>query len=607
MVAIHFNTLKIEGFAGIQSLTLLKLDDPGLNVITGPNGSTKTSRFSALVWCLYGTPLKLKSTVETWEHLRSPEYQGTMVSISFYRLGKKYKVTRCKSYKGVIGGAKGANRLIVEKDGNPLWEHLKDKRDIQKVLTELLGFSYNLFINSIISPQKVVRFIESSGPARKAILEESFKMLWINQAGKLAREKQNKVKQKLAILEVEAKGLATTLESLEDMLKAMAKAEVAFNTDKVKQINTIESNIKKLEQESKNQLQLVEPILRRETELLRDKAQYSRDPLYLERNKLTLSLGLKIPERNRLQTSIRESLSSLRHLKKENAKCVTCGQVLPLTDTQIQIDKINTTKTDFEKTLSLLVPEIRNLESKVIKANKVAKDLKDTQQDLVDLSKDLTLARETNLKIEGSKGRLEELRKQLSTAKTQTYQDLSAPVKRKVFENNKSTSRLAKKLKKVNRAIDLYSWVINQPLGPNGIKAFMFSKLVDLINYQLTSLEQYTGFGVTLSVEGDGIRKNIEAVVTREEYPVAYADLSGGESNLVNVMIALSIGAIVTLEQPINIRVFDEVFEGLDTANVEVVATMLSQINPEISTFVITHQASFNPQNCKRIILSSHE
>ena len=135
----------------------------------------------------------------------------------------------------------------------------------------------------------------------------------------------------------------------------------------------------------------------------------------------------------------------------------------------------------------------------------------------------------------------------------------------------------------------------------------MFSKLVELVNYQLAILEEHTGFGVTLSVEGDGVRKNIEAIVTREGYPVSYADLSGGESNLVNVMISLAIGEVVTIEQPVNIRIFDESFEGLDIENVEVVANLLSQIKSDTSLFVITHQSTFNPQNCNRLILSKDE
>jgi len=195
------------------------------------------------------------------------------------------------------------------------------------------------------------------------------------------------------------------------------------------------------------------------------------------------------------------------------------------------------------------------------------------------LGTNLVEAREINLTIEGAKGRLEEMEKQVKEVEASKFSDLSAPVKRKIFENTSSLNKITKKIVKVERQIALHNWIIDVPLGSNGIKAYMFSKLVELVNYQLAILEEHTGFGVTLSVEGDGVRKNIEAIVTREGYPVSYADLSGGESNLVNVMISLAIGEVVTIEQPVNIRIFDESFEGLDIENVEVVANLFHKLN----------------------------
>jgi len=608
MVKIDFQTLKIEGFAGIQPLTIIKLDDPGLTVVTGPNGAGKTTRFSALVWCLYGTPLKPKSTIQTWEHKRLPEYQGTMVQVSLYRLGKKYRVIRCKDYKGVIGGAKGANRLIVEKDGETLWPKLKDKRDIQKALTELLGFSYNLFINSIVFPQKVTRFIESSGPERKAILEESFKMLWINRAAKLAREKAQVFKNKLLTFKATAAGIIANLESLQDMLNTMTKAASDFNEDKIKKLETLQGNIETLKETSSNQLQTITPILNAERDLLQDKLKYEQDPLLEKRNELTVELSLKLPERVRTKKALRDNESELNKTRVDkDTKCPQCHQVLPKVDFEQYISNLEDLKVTLQKKLTRLKAEIRKLEEQVLLANAAAKNLKDVSQDLRDLGTNLVEAREINLTIEGAKGRLEEMEKQVKEVEASKFSDLSAPVKRKIFENTSSLNKITKKIVKVERQIALHNWIIDVPLGSNGIKAYMFSKLVELVNYQLAILEEHTGFGVTLSVEGDGVRKNIEAIVTREGYPVSYADLSGGESNLVNVMISLAIGEVVTIEQPVNIRIFDESFEGLDIENVEVVANLLSQIKSDTSLFVITHQSTFNPQNCNRLILSKDE
>jgi len=581
MIGIEFQTLKIRGFAGIQDLTIVKLDDPGLNVITGPNGATKTTRFSALVWCCYGTPLKPKSSIETWEHKRKEGYQGTMVSVSFYRLKRKYKITRCKNYSGLVGGAKGSSRLVIERDGEILWPHLKDKRDIQKALTDLLGFSHNLFINSIVFPQKVTRFIESSGPERKRVFDEAFKMLWIKQALTIATAQKQEIVTRVRVLDASIDGETRALTSLAEILKTMDKAKEEFEEDKIKTLGQLTQDIQTLEAESEAKQQQVKPILATETELLRDKGKLETDPLYLSRNQISIDLNLKLPERTRIQRDLRENEAELsKALSKRVVKCPKCSQALPKKDSKEYIQSLRDTQITLQDKLIKVKPEVTQLSDDMIKADKLAANLKNTEDDLRGIGKALTKARETNLLIEASRGRLEELNKQLRELKASEYTDLSAPVRNKEFILEKSLKKLQKNKGKLNKKLEIYSWLISGPLGPSGIQAFMFSRLVELVNFQLLILEKFTGFGVTLSIEGSGVRKNIEAIVSRGGFPVAYPDLSGGEGNLVNVMISLAIGEVVTSESPINIRIFDESFESLSKDNVEIVAGLLSQITP---------------------------
>lgn len=608
MAEIIFETLKIEGFAGIQPLTIVKLNDPGLNVITGPNGATKTTRFSALCWVLYGKPLKANSSVLTWEHVRKPEYQGTMVSVSFTRLNSKYRVTRCKDYQGVIAGAKGSNRFIVERDGELAWPLLKDKRDIQPALVELLGFSHSLFINAIIFPQKVIRFIESKGPERKKLLEEPFKLLWINQAAKVAQGKKNEIQAKFNIAKATNQGIQDSLASLESMLITMAEAEEEFWANKAENEKNIVKKIETLELESKGKVESVEPLLKLEAKLNSSIDQIEKDPLYLDRSKIALDLNLKIPERNRLTQDLRSNSSALVVATSHRVvRCPECDQVLPRKDSREYISKLKLDQTNLQAKLVAIKPIIAKLSQKLIDADKLVADLGSYQKSLRGIGSDLVKARQTNLLIEGSKGRVQELNAQLTALKQQTYTDPSKPVHISIHKAKLSLKTSTTKLTKLAKKLDLYTWVIGGPLGANGIKAFMFEKLIELINHQLILMEAITSFGVSLVVEGSGVRKNIEAIVSRRGFPVAYADLSGGESNLVNVMISLAIGKIVTLEQPINIRIFDESFEGLDEENVGVVADLVSQMKQELSIFIITHKSTFNPQNCNRTVLERHD
>ncbi len=507
-----------------------------------------------------------------------------------------------------MGGAKGASRLIVERDGETLWPRLKDKRDIQKALTELLGFSHNLFINSIVFPQKVTRFIESKGPERKKIFDEAFKMLWVNKAATLASKKRQDLHLRRTGVAGELLGKETSLDSLEDILETMVKAASDFETDKASNLARINQNIETLEAESQGKAKQVQPILNREQGLLRDRDRVETSPLYLKRNQLSIDLNVKLPERNRIQRELRENEAALtKALSSKIVNCSKCNQPLPKKDSKTYIQSLRDTKGELQSKLLEVKPVIESLSQDLIDADKLGGELRDTREDLTSIQKELTAARKINLTIEGAKGRLEEMRKQVSELEASKHKDLSAPVKNKVFIVEKELKKLEGVKSKLDKKISTYDWLISGPLGPNGIKSFMFTRLVELVNYQLLVLEKFTGWGVALSVEGSGVRKNIEAIVSRRGFPVAYVDLSGGEGNLVNVMISLAIGEVVTSEQPVNIRIFDESFEGLDTENVEVVANLLSQIKADTSLFVITHKDEFNPQNCNRIRLTNDE
>ena len=92
---INFGKMEVEGFASIHKETF-DWSLPGLNIIQAGNGFGKTTFINALFWCIYGKTLS--GSVEPWEHMRSPKYRGTRVSIEFEVKDIKWKITRHKDF-----------------------------------------------------------------------------------------------------------------------------------------------------------------------------------------------------------------------------------------------------------------------------------------------------------------------------------------------------------------------------------------------------------------------------------------------------------------------------------------------------------------------------
>ena len=163
-------SINIEGFCSIQQVHL-QLNYNTTVLIKAPNGSGKSSLFSALVWCLYGKNLKGNPDVNTWKNVRPKDYKGTKVELFFQRDDDVYKVVRCQNYKGNIDdGTKGNNRLLFLK--NNVSVDIKYKAKIQDTINHRIGMTYELFMNSIMFGQGIKRLIQESNTDKRKLFQE---------------------------------------------------------------------------------------------------------------------------------------------------------------------------------------------------------------------------------------------------------------------------------------------------------------------------------------------------------------------------------------------------------------------------------------------------
>ena len=155
---LKFIKIVIEGFASYEGYNELDLCPNSAVVIKAPNGSGKSTIFSALVWCLYGKTIKGVSDVNTKKKYQTKEYKGTRVITYFQKDGDVYMVTRCQNYIGNLeDGTKGRDRLQIIKNADVV--DIKGKPKLQEYLISELGLSHQLFMNSIMFGQGMKKLI----------------------------------------------------------------------------------------------------------------------------------------------------------------------------------------------------------------------------------------------------------------------------------------------------------------------------------------------------------------------------------------------------------------------------------------------------------------
>lgn len=556
---IQFGNIIIEGFCSIPYLEL-NLGSKGITVIRGATGEGKTTILSALVWGAYGKNLKGKSDVNTWEKYRPKNYNGTKVEIYFGKDGKTHKITRCLKYKGEINGAKGKDRLIYEIDAVEVSE--KNKGEIQALINADLGMSYSLFMNSILFGQGMKRLIQESSSDKKDLFEEIFELGYISKARDIAKgyytealreyneisqkyssskEKKQSIQRMLDDLKKQANHVKNDLSSrvkvLEKKLSLLAKAK---KENELKETVTYKNRIEQRIQEARdNQKELLNKI---------------NDAKKKTRVSLEEFIGVIIELLKR--GDIKNSLKRLMEVKK------AFGDIERLQDKCSKLaDKISNYRDKLE--------ELRDQE---YEANKVQRDI------------DLTHV---------------EIKKLLSEKRAGVNLGLIKKYKTQLSTISDKLQSIESEMEEKRAKVDNYKWVMDDPLGNRGIKAFLFESSLDILNETLESYSEVLGFSILFYVDIQGVKKDFNTQIIMDGIEVSYEELSGGQKTLVNLAMAFAMNEVMTKAKGINIAFLDEVFENLSSEYVDLVIGLIRKIYKDKTLYLISHQESLPIPNAR--------
>lgn len=556
---IQFGNIIIEGFCSIPYLEL-NLGSKGITVIRGATGEGKTTILSALVWGAYGKNLKGKSDVNTWEKYRPKNYNGTKVEIYFGKDGKTHKITRCLKYKGEVNGAKGKDKLIYEIDAVEVSE--KNKGEIQALINADLGMSYSLFMNSILFGQGMKRLIQESSSDKKDLFEEIFELEYISKARDIAKgyytealreyneisqkyssskEKKQSIQRMLDDLKKQANHVKNDLSSrvkvLEKKLSLLAKAK---KENELKETVTYKNRIEQRIQEARdNQKELLNKI--------NDAKKKTRVSL-----EEFIGVIIKLLKRG----DIKNSLKRLMEVKK------AFGDIERLQDKCSKLaDKISNYRDKLE--------ELRDQE---YEANKVQRDI------------DLTHV---------------EIKKLLSEKRAGVNLGLIKKYKTQLSTISDKLQSIESEMEEKRAKVDNYKWVMDDPLGNRGIKAFLFESSLDILNETLESYSEVLGFSILFYVDIQGVKKDFNTQIIMDGIEVSYEELSGGQKTLVNLAMAFAMNEVMTKAKGINIAFLDEVFENLSSEYVDLVIGLIRKIYKDKTLYLISHQESLPIPNAR--------
>lgn len=543
---LSFMNMDVVGFCSIETLHL-QLNPTCTILIKAPNGKGKSTILSALVWAIYGKNLKGVSDVNTWKEVRPKDYKGTMVQVFFQKDTHTYKIVRCQKYEEVLeDGAKGKDRLVFIKDGDII--DIKGKGKIQDAINREIGLSYTLFMNSIMFGQGIKRLIQESNSDKKKIFEEVFDLEFLNLAKGIALQDKNNIVAQINEVEHQSQLLKKELEANKEAYFDLRDREKSFKKKNREERESLKQDREKL------------------TKLLIQKQKQIKD-------EVDASIKIKIKNQNKLISDIRGKLNNAKKISNVSLKEVIKELVIQLEEGHYKralrdaksIYKAFSDLDKYDKEYQEALERLEELSSVNDRYKKLKSDCDDIASDIASIDEDLAKLKQEKLKV------------------------MSPKYKQKLKEISKNLRKVDEDFHNKELELENYNWLINDPLGNNGIKAYLFDSSLEFLNKCLDKYSEVLGFRIEFNIDLGTARKEFVTLIERDGQIIDYDELSGGEKTLCNFSMALAMHEALTASKGVNIILFDEVFESLSSDNVELVTSLIRKYSEGKTVFVITH------------------
>ena len=239
--------------------------------LSGKNGHGKSALLDAITWALWGQARKLQGAAKSDESILRLGQTHAMVCMDFefneqlYRVKREFALTHGKPYAaleiGIIHPEKGIFQALTE----------KKIRDTQEKINDILGLTYESFINSAFLRQgQANEFSKKTAKERKEILSTILGLDTYEKLRKRAMEKS-----RLAIDEKQQ------YEKLQERMKSDLEQEAEINL----QLKNLEDHLITLDITQKKYTQTSQELLLQQRKVDQKKQEYDQKKSHLEQIK----------------------------------------------------------------------------------------------------------------------------------------------------------------------------------------------------------------------------------------------------------------------------------------------------------------------------------
>ena len=514
------------------------------------NGTGKTTIVNALSYALYGEAL---TKIRRDNLVNKTNGKGMLVTITFEKEGKKYKVER--------GRKPNVMKYFIDDEEQELSDVSQgDSRKTQEDLNKMIGMTPRMFKHLVALNTYTQPFLSLHHSEQQDIIEQLLGIQLLSEKADILKTKIKRSKEDIAMETARLDGLKISNQKVEETINSLQSKSSAWTTQNKVDKEKLEDSIKEIESLD----------IDKELEAHQTLEQWNKlNDEMLQLNKDRSNLEATIVQADKTAKKLDKDLEKLN----EKATCYACGQDLP----KEKIEEMQ-----------------RKLEEEYGEANSYVMDLQETLDQTEEKIKNLgDMAQKPTTYYETVKEAYEH-RQYVDTLKTalKNKQDESNPYldqidelqKQAIQEVNYDTVNTMQKLKEHEEF--LYKLLTNKD-------SFIRKKIIDqnltFLNNRLTHYLDQLGLPHLVTFKND-----LSVEITQLGQDLDFDNLSRGERNRLILGMSFAFRDVwENLYQNINLLFLDELIDsGMDSAGVESSLAILKKMSRERgkNIFLISHK-----------------
>ena len=545
---ILFETIRWKNFLSTGNhFSEIKFNQHASTLITGSNGSGKSTVLDALTFGLFGKPFR---KINKSQLINSMNEKDTKVEVEFSISKTDWKVVR---------GIK-PNVFEIHRDGKCL-DQFANANDQQKWFEQnVLKMNYKSFTQIVIlGSSTFVPFMQLTSSNRREVIEDLLDI-------KIFSSMNNIIKEKIRGIKEEVKVLTLKKESLNDKVAMQEKFMNEIASQGKDRINENQEKISTLFTESDGYVSANE--------------QLENDVFDLtKRQEEVTGATEKLRKLGNLKGKISQKVSTITKEHKfftENTVCPTCTQSIK---EDFRINKIADAQT-----------KAKELQSGYKELEEAIKNEEEREHQFTTLSKEITQLThgisKNNTRISGCQRQIRDLESEIQRLTDQLADRNTEHEKLATFQESLRTTydELSSRKDTINYNNFMYGL-----LKDGGVKTHIIKKYLPLINQQVNRYLQIMDFYTNFTLDEE-FNETIQSPI-HEDF--SYASFSEGEKMRIDLALLFTWREVARMKNSVNtnLLILDEIFDSsLDEMGTEYFTKIIRFVIKDANVFVISHK-----------------